>query len=249
MRFSAMLMLVLTWCASAAAQTVQPRQQPESPGPAFTWGAELDTSSRYVWHGLPYSDGIVVWPSAWISAKGFTIGLLLNIDPHYEPKFNEHDLSVGYEGAIGPLTLSGAFNRYTYRELAGDPGSTSEVILNGAYTAGPGEVFTTHSIDVETYPGAYYAEIGYAVDWAVAPGSLLKVDAGVAFWKKFAEKYDVPAAGVLGPAMLNVALEQKLTDTISVRPHVTLTRLLDRTARRALGTPGVTYGVAIVVAY
>jgi len=59
----------------------------------------------------------------------------------------------------------------------------------------------------------------------------------------------VPSDGPLGPAVLNVALVQRLTDAVGIRPHVTFTRLLDRLARQELDTPGVTYGVAIVFGY
>jgi hypothetical protein len=253
MRFGATLMLMLGLAAGAAAQTATPPpvlpagQGPEEP--TFTWGAEVDSSSRYIWHGVPYSEGAVVWPSAWLSAGGFTVGLWANVDRHYRPQFNEYDLSVGYERAIGKWTLSGTFSRYTYREMSGDPGSTSEAIVRAAYSIGPGELFTTNSFDVEKYVGAYYADIGYAVERELTPKSLLKVDASVAFWRAFARNYNLPSDGPVGPAILNVALLQKLTASVGVRPHVTFSRLLDRVARRALGTPGVTYGAALVVGY
>ncbi len=239
-RFGATLLLALVSAGGAAAQTLEP---------TFTWGAEVDTSSRYLWHGLPYSEGAVVWPSAWISHRGFTIGLWTNIDRHYNPKFNEYDLSVGYERAIGRLTLTGTFSRYTYREVSGDPGSTSEAIIRAAYAIGPGEVFATNAFDVEKYPGAYYVDVGYAVERDLTSRSRLQADASIAFWSAFADKYHVPSDGPLGPATLNIALVQKLTPAIAVRPHVTFTRLLDRIARQEVGTPGVTYGAAIVFGY
>lgn len=245
MRISTTFLLLLALAGRAAAQAAE---QPP-PEPTFTWGAEVDISSRYLWHGLAYSDGVVIWPGVWLSAKGFTVDFSANLDPHYDPRFNEHDLSVGYEQALGRLTLRGAFSRYTYRELSGDPGSTSEVVLGAAYTIGPGDVFTNHSIDVENYPGAYYADVGYVVERELAPRSRLTVDASVAFWSKFAEKYELPSDGALGPAMLNVSFEQRLASALAVRPHVTFTRLLDRTARRELDTPAVSYGIAVVIGY
>lgn len=251
--FSATLMLMLGVAAGVTAQNATPPSalppDPRAPEPTVTWGAEVDSSSRYIWHGVPYSEGAVVWPSAWLSAGGFTVGLWANVDRHYRPKFNEYDVSVGYARAIGKLTLSGTFSRYTYREMSGDPGSTSEAIVRAAYAIGPGEVFTTNSLDVEKYVGAYYADIGYAVERELTPTSLLKVDASVAFWRTFADKYTLPSDGPLGPATLNVALVHKLTAAVGLRPHVTFTRLLDRAARHELGTPGVTFGAALVIGY
>lgn len=252
-RLSVTLTLLLGLAARTAAQTaIPPPAVPAdqaAPTPALSWGAELDISSRYLWHGLPYSDGTVAWPSAWLSGKGLTVGLWANLDPHYRPKFNEYDVSVGYERAIGKLTISGTFSRYTYREVSGDPGSTSEAIVRTAYSIGPGEMFATHAFDVEKYVGAYYADVGYAVERELTATSLLELDASVAFWTKFAEKYNVTSDGPLGPAILNVAIVQRLTAAVGVRPHVTFTRLLDPAARREVGTPGVTYGAAIVIGY
>jgi hypothetical protein len=252
MRISAALLLMFALSGSAAAQapaSPPADRPPPEPEPTVTWGAELDVSSRYLWHGLPYSDGLVVWPSAWVSAKGFTLDLSLNLDPNYQPRFNEFDLFVGYERAIGRFTFNGAFSRYTYRELEGDPGSTSEVLLGAAFSAGPGDVFTTHAIDVENYRGAYYAELGYSAGWELTPTSELTVDASIAFWSKFADQYGIPSDGPLGPATLDVAFEQKITPSIGVRPHVTFTRLLDAAARRQIETPAVTWGAAIVIGY
>lgn len=253
MRGSATILLVLGLAAGTTAQAlppppVAPAGQP-APEPTVTWGAEVDSSSRYIWHGLPYSEGAVVWPSAWLSAKGLTVGAFVNLDPRHRPKFNEYDLSVGYERAIGGLTISGTLSRYTYRQISGDPGSTSEAIVRAAYAVGPGEVFTTTSIDVEKHAGAYYTDIGYAVERELTPRSLLKLNASVAFWRTFAARYNVPSDGPFGPATLNVALVQKLTAAIGVRPQVTFTRLLDPVARRELDTPGVTYGLALVIGY
>lgn len=248
--FSAAALLLVACAGAATAQAPpSPPDDQRSPEPLVTWGAEVDFSSRYIWHGLPFSDGMVVWPSAWVSARGFTAGISANVDRHYDPTLNEYDIYAGYEGAIGSATLTGTFSRYTYRELSGDPGSTSEVILRAAYAIGPGEVFTTHSFDVERYVGSHYADVGYAVERELTPRSVLQVEAAIAVWKKFAEKYAIPSDGPFGPAMVDVALVHKLTPTVGVRPHVTFTRLLDRTARAQLGTPGVSYGAAIVIGY
>lgn len=241
--------LALGAAARASAQTgstpaAANRQAAE---PAVTWGAEADVTSRYLWHGVPYSEGLVVWPTAWIASKGLTFGVFVNLDPHYDPVFNEYDLSAGYERTIGRLTIGGTFSRYTYRELSGDPGSTSEVIVRAAFAAGPGEIVSTNAFDVERYRGANYFEIGYGIESALAASSTLSLDANVAFWPGFTKAYGLPSEGPLGPATVNVALVQRLTTAIAVRPHVTFTRLLDSLARSEIGTPPVTWGVALVL--
>ncbi len=250
--FVACLLFLLT--ESAPAQ--------QKPGPV-TWGGEVDTSSRYIWHGLPFSVGSVVWPSAFVSTKGLTVTLWSNFDPNYlhnkftrkgvllkdlvGPIFNEHDLSAAYERKIGKLTLMGSFSRYTYREpqnLDIDPGSTSEVIGRFAYPAGPGEVFTTQSVDVEAHRGAHYAETGYAFKRELNPNTTLRVDGNIAFWSTFIRKYGYDSYGSMGPATLNVALVQKLTPPVSLRPHLTFMRMLNPNARSGLHLPRISGGVA-----
>src|SRR4249919_1888559 len=89
MRLSAIVVIWLGLAGAASAQEARPPATPpvaapeDAPEPAVTWGAELDTSSRYIWHGLPYSTGAVAWPSAWISTKGLTATLWTNFDPNY----------------------------------------------------------------------------------------------------------------------------------------------------------------------
>jgi len=75
--------------------------------PVVTWGGEVDFVSHYLWRGLPYSQGRVVWPSVWVSAHGVTVSLFMNYDPDYDPTLNEYDISVGYERTVGSLTLTG----------------------------------------------------------------------------------------------------------------------------------------------
>lgn len=266
MRLSTTAVIWLSLAGSAVAQATQPPAVPaaaqEPAEPVVRWGAELDTSSRYIWHGLPFSTGVVVWPSAWVSTKGVTLTLWTNFDHRYVnttpfnpqrlpgPTFNEYDISLAYEREVGHLTLTGTFSRYVYLEAKGViPQSTSEVIARVAYAAGPGKMFTTHSFDVDKHRGAYYLETGYALERELHTKSTLKVDGSITFWSKFAEKYGITSDGPLGPATLNAALVQQLTPFIAVRPHVTFMRLLDGAARRELGTPGFTYGVALTFGY
>ena len=268
----ALVVMCSAMAVCASAQTIQPAPAPpaqaEAAAPAVTWGAELDTSSRYIWHGIPYSTGAVLWPSAWVSMKGFTVTLWSNLDPGYVhdkftrtgvllkdldgPVFNEYDLTAAYERTFGKLTLTATFSRYTYREpkdLDIPPGSTSEVMGRFALAAGPGEVFMTHSIDVEAHRGAYFVETGYGLERQLRPKTTLSVDGSVAFWSKFVKNYGLGDYGSMGPATVNVAIVQQLTPVISVRPHLTFMRLLNEKARRELGTPGVSGGVALTVGY
>jgi hypothetical protein len=243
----------------AASSQTQPAPATEAREPTVTWGAEVDLSSRYLWHGLPFSTGAVVWPSAWVSAKGFTASLWTNFDRDYVnttrfnpngltgPTFNEYDVSLGYERTVRKLTVTGTFSRYVYLEPAGVlPQSTSEVIARVEYSAGPGEIFSTQSWDVEKHRGAYYVDFGYGVEREIHPKTTLKMDGSVSLWPGFADEYAVSRNGPWGPATVNVALVRQLTRFSAVRPHMTFVRILDDVARGSTGTPGFTFGAALV---
>lgn len=256
MRHVAILACWLVLGGAASAQTPPPsRTAPTAAAeaPVVTWGAELATASQYIWRGIEYSTGAVIWPSGWVSAKGFTFTVWANLDPDYNsdgvsPVFNEHDLSIAYTRTVGKVSLTGTYLHYGYREAPDvDPGSTSEVIARVGYGLGPGEIFTTHAFDVDTYRGSYYLEAGYAFAKELGPRSTLKVDGSLSVWPTFIEKNaDNITDSTFGPATLNIALVQRLAPFFAVRPHVTFMRVLDSTARRVLSPPGAIVGIAAV---
>lgn len=208
-------------------------------------------ASQYVWRGFRYSEGVVVWPSVWIAARGLTASLFFNFDPDSDPRWNEYDLELTYERSAGRLTLIGGYARYTYYD-ADSNGVTSEVIGRADFSLGPGRVFTTHALDVETYAGSYYLEAGYAVEREIGATSTISADASIAFWPTFIDRYTRDAAthivdGTIGPLMLNLSYLHRVSPTLSVRPSVSFVRICDATARQLLDPPGVTASLAVVV--
>jgi hypothetical protein len=280
--FVASLRLVVPLAAAllaadaAAAQTpAVPSGQPPSPPaaaapaePEVSAGVEVDLVSRYLWRSIPYSyQGKVVWTTAWVSTRGFTFSAFMNGDERWRPHINEVDFVAAYERTLGKVTLTGSYNLNTYYY---DPSSinyrTSELIGRIDFAAGPGQIFTSHAVDVQHYKGAYYAEVGYAAEREVAPKWTLAGDGSVAFWGPFSRRYfsdpdfyDPPIpSSTLGPLTVNVSLSRQLTDLIAVRPHVTFSRVLDRTTREAfdsydrdiggkVNSRGVVVGVAVTI--
>lgn len=260
MRVCATAIICVMLAAGAAAQDIQaPDQAPPAAEPVVTAGAELDVLSNYVWRGFVYSGrdsmgGAVVWPSAWVSAHGFTASIFGNYDRNWDPGWNEYDLTLTYERAVRNLSLAGTYTRYVY--YSGDEkAATSEVIGRIGYAVGPGEIFTTHAFDVESYRGAYYMEAGYGIERELDARSTLAVDASIAFWPTFIDKYTAEGSGYaehitdgrVGPIALNVSYLRQLGTYVAVRPHVTFVRIGDAAARRLLDPPGAVFGVAVVI--
>jgi hypothetical protein len=221
---------------------------PSTSEPVITWGAEVDVVSKYVWRGFPYSQGPVLWPSAWISARGVTVSLFTNLEPGYDPTLNEYDISVTYERTVGRLTWAATYVRYAYGEgklwL-----STTELVGRAAYAVGHGEIFASHAFDVDLYRGSAYLEAGYALTRELDAKSTLTADATVAFWSKFIEKYAGASNSTIGPVSVNVACTRQLTPHFSVRPHFTFSHIPDAGVRKLLSPPAATFGVAAVLAF
>jgi hypothetical protein len=248
---------VAAWFACAAGAAAQePARAPvaavaSEAEPVVTWGGEVDYVSQYIWRGFQYSAGRVVWPTAWVSAHGFTASLFLNYDPNWDPNWNEYDLTFTYERGIGRWTMDGTYTRYVYYE--GDRrDATSELIGGLAVAVGPGEVFTTHAVDVELYKGAYYVEVGYSVERDLDDKSSISVDGSIAFWSRFIDKYTEGkdthiTDGVVGPLTLNIAYQRSIVPRLALRPHVSFIRIGDTAGRRLLDPPGATIGLAVVV--
>lgn len=155
---------------------------------------------------------------------------------------------MAYQRSIGRVTLTATYVRYAYFE--GDVAlSTPELIGRAAFAIGSGEIYTSHAFDVDTYRGSYYLEAGYAIKRELGSRSTLSADASVAFWSRFIERYAGVPDSPVGPVTLNVAWTRRLSPHVSVRPHVTVSRIADAEARTLLNPPQATFGVAAVFAY
>jgi hypothetical protein len=251
MRLIATIGVWLVLAAGAAAQEQNPPPEPEPAEPAVTWGGEVDFLSQYVWRGFQYSEGKVLWPTAWVSAKGFTATLFFNYDPAWDPKWNEYDLTFTYERSVGRWNLAGTYTRYVYYE-EDRRDATSEIIARVGFAAGPGEIFTTHAFDVELYKGSYYLEVGYALEKEIDDKSSITADASVAFWSKFIDKYtegtdDHLTGSTVGPLALNVSYVRSIAPYLAIRPHISFFRIADDAGQRLLEPPGAVVGIALVV--
>jgi hypothetical protein len=275
MRLLATIAAWVILSGAAAAQTpqegaAQTTPDVEPPEPAVTSGVEFDVLSKYLWRGIPYSRGKVLWSTAWVSTHGFTVTIFTNTDKQWSPHWNEFDFAAAYERSFGRVTLTGSYNLYSYYDNTLFDGSeagtyrTSELIARAGVSAGPGEAFTTHAFDIQHFKGSYYAEAGYKVERDIDSKWTMSGDVSVAFWHKFAEKYFVPPIydpippSAMGPLTVNAAVAYQLTRFLSVRPHLTLSRVLDKTTREAFdsffqdesnsaNSNGVVFGVAVTL--
>ena len=143
-------------------------------------GVETETNSRYVWRGLAFSEGAVQQSSLYCGLAGLTATLWLNHDynsPSGQVGLNEVDLSVGYEFGVGRLSVEPSYTNYSYPNQEESP-SSGELAAVLSFDLGYFSLRSEQSLDVRTYPGAYYGDLGVECSaslserWSLEAGAL-----------------------------------------------------------------------------
>jgi hypothetical protein len=215
------------------------------------YGLETDFSSRYVFRGIPYSQGPVTQSMAWTELSGLTVygwgNLVLSPAPLQE-SLDEIDLGVSYARQVGRLLLEPALDVYLYR---GPPPfsvpSTGEASLRLSHPVGPTRVFTKQVLDVGRYPGAYFGEAGLSAEHglgrSVTVGAALSVGWASGRFNQAYFKVPKPALNLVAA---EVALTWAPSDRVHLRPHLELTRIPDGELSSGLESPHtVSFGLAV----
>src|SRR5262245_52006922 len=155
--------------AEAGAET--PSQSPDKqsvsqesePRDTFTYGAETDFNSSYVWRGL-LLDGPVGQPSGWISAFGLTFTAWSNVSltsGYGGAGLNAGGMTLAYNRDWKKFSIEAALDAYMGRQAPDiETRNTMEGSLGLSYPAGPFRIFTPHAVDVLAYRGSYFGEAG-----------------------------------------------------------------------------------------
>jgi hypothetical protein len=87
-----------------------------------TIGGDVAFKSKFVWRGIGFNEGNVLWPDVWISWQGFTITGFLSLDLetnttyryNYQSQLTDFDITVDYTKQMGKATLSAGYNQYIF---------------------------------------------------------------------------------------------------------------------------------------
>jgi hypothetical protein len=207
----------------------------------ISYGAEIEVNSRYIWHGIPYSEGGVVQPSIWLSRNGFTFTVWANspLSNHsFLSRWDEIDLTLSYEKQFGKLTVEPCFNYYLYPGVQDCP-PTGELAVKFSYPLrGSLAGFTTHTFDVVEYGGSYFGEAGVEYERALGPRTSWASSIGIGWGsERFNQTYIGPNKGALNVAAFDVSLTYRLNEAAYLRTHIGFSSILDRTLRRGLTDP------------
>ena len=139
-------------------------------GTSFSAGAELGAASRYVWRGMPASQGPTLQPAAWLSIENVTIMAWGNIDldSGASRALSELDLIVSVSQAWEDLTFEPGLIAYVLPGV----GSTAEAFGNFSWQPGPVGLYSNHAVDFwDARPG-----------WWSESGALVSVDLPAQLW-------------------------------------------------------------------
>ena len=216
----------------------------------FTYGAEMDFNSSYVWRGLLLDDGPVEQPSVWISAYGFTFSAWSNValtSASGGAGLNSGGLTLAYECGWETLRIEAALDAYLGRQSSDiEARNTMEGSLKLSYPIGPLRIFTTHAVDVLAYRGSYFGDAGleYVRPISKSAEFTIAVRSGWAS-AKFNDVY----IGVNKSAFNFVGVEGSLTyylgSRMYFRPHIEFSSITDPRLRSQLAPANiVNFGLA-----
>ena len=237
--------LVLAMCSVAPVASAQ------SP----TAGADVDVVSRYVWRGVPYSDGATVQPSVWTSLHALTCSLWSNLvvaDRIDRGRFNHVFVTATYRADIDRLTIEPGVQAY-HTKAVGEIGAiiSAEAVVRISTRVGAFRIFTDHTVDMHAYRGAYIGDAGLIHQRTIGARS----EVATQFLVSWATaRYNSAFVGVAKSAINYASLSGRVTlglnEHWSLRPHAEWQPIIDVALRRALHANAFfTAGIALSVAY
>jgi hypothetical protein len=236
--------LTLAVCAPAFAQKAPnpPEEQRSDKERPISYGAEIEISSGYADRGLVISDRPVIQPVAWVSGSVGTFSFwssvpLAETTDGARPQILDAQLTRAHEW--GNLTVEPAIEMFLFRDPLSIYNFRSiEGWLYLTYHAGPFRLFTSHSVDVLGYRGAYFGAAGIGFDRRVSQRVEVRgtFDAGWASWT-FNDAY----VGIDKSAFNFIRVEGWLTAYVTphlfIGPHVQFNTIVDRAVRAELAQP------------
>jgi hypothetical protein len=220
----------------------------------FTWGAETDFNSRYVWHGITNSEGPVQQSSLWVSKSGLTLMVWGNVALGDEPqqrRMNEVDLIFSYQREWKRVRIEPAVLFYSDRPLVrvDDPPS-GMASIKLSVPLGRLRAFTNQEMDFVSYRGAYFGDVGLSFERELGKATTLTSTITLGWGSaKFNEVFIGPHTWAVNITGFEMSLACALPGGLYLRPHLEFSRVIDRQLRGQLASPTkVNVGVAVGLA-
>lgn len=247
-RLAAALLIALAPAGCLAQETAA---SAEKGAAKISFGLEADFNSRYVWHGIAFSEGPVKRSTGWITVSDvsfYATGNFVLGNEAQQGDFNEVDFGVSWKREWKKLRFEPSFDYYLSLPPAqvSDP-STGEATLQISHPIGPMRIFTSHTFDVVAYRGAYFGQAGLSYEGEQKKRVTLAGYIALGWASsRFNEAHIGARRNALNVVQAEVSLTYALTKRFYFRPHFELSGTLDRRLRSHLEAPTIgNYGVAV----
>ena len=198
----------------------------------ITSNAEISIQSKYVWRGLPLTDGPVLQPSVTLGLKGISLNLWGNmditdaneLDKNDAFDINEIDYTLSYSKSLAGLDYSVGVIHYTFPSINYD--GTTEIFV-GACASVLGHPSITLYKDVDQADGLY-GSIGASQNIPVGLLFGLEVSAAIGFGSKgYNEFYFNQDDFALNDVMIGLGIPIGIGEIAHVTPAVTYTVIIN----------------------
>jgi len=197
-------LLSLTILPAALAEEVAPEAE-----------AAVGLYSKYVWRGFELSeDSLVIQPSVTVAYKGFGINLWGNLDTNQSGmesqafNWNETDLTLSYDGAVGMVGYSLGYIYYNLDDLE----DTQEVYAGLSLDVLLAPTLTVYK-DIANLPG-WYGTFGIGHSLAINDKLALDLGARVGYLDNDADYHE------FHDGLLSASLSYAVNDRITVGPEL-----------------------------
>ncbi|MBI5487001.1 MAG: hypothetical protein HY905_06685 [Deltaproteobacteria bacterium] len=230
--------------APAQAQATGPVADGIEEESLVTYAAELDFVSRYAWRGLAWSEGAQLQPYAEVAAFGASLWAWTNLvlqHEAFEGRFNEVDAGLGYDYAWDWLEVSAGLQVWAYPYQDDSP-TTGQADVAIYVPVGPFSFYTRQTVDLGSYAGAWWGELGAEFAWETDAGPEVEA-ALLTGWAsdKFNESYIGPAETTWNVVEAGFSVSFPFR-WLYVRAHAQCSYLLDADLRAAVDDPFLVVG-------
>jgi len=237
---------LVLWTAGTVPRSARAEEADEDEGGSpVTYALEADFVTQYLWHGLASTKGAAMQPWASVSAFGATAWVWTNLvldREDYQGQITEVDVGASYEYGFDYVAIAGSLQAWTYPDIPDSPPTgQAEVTVSAPF--GPFSAYTTQAVDIGSYAGAWYGELGLTFDYEVESGPSI---AAAAYTGWASDKFNDTYIGVAQTAWNLVGARLSLSyyfwDWLYLRPHADVTYLLDADLRAAVDEPFLVVG-------
>ena len=208
-----------------AQETARENPYPLDEEKKISGGVSTDFVSKYVWRGIPLSEGPAIQSAGWLSAYGAQILLWSNFDLA-EETLNEVDLQASYTYEWNNLSIEPILLFYFLPHQ--DAPNTGEAGFKLSYALGPFRFITGHAFDFIEFGGAYFGAVGAGYQREFTDYFSLETSAGIGWANsQFNEAYFGVSQGALNVFQWTLALTFSPGGHLFITPHLKVSSILD----------------------